>query len=229
MDDPGKPLPELKKVSPSASLLRLDPRFVVNGHDGEGSGMRDPPPHPESTPAKKAATTTHKKGVDVDSKVVIGDIRTWIRTLRVLQEVDPVKQVSSLLYIISLPCEQEPDGAWTFSPLPLSLITRLDKAGTCAFPCRMPQDLRLNESIEPSATPNEKKSSWRSAAFATAKLPRAVRDSTPSVHSSLLPKVSVLAGARRRPRTPVYRCGGHYHPDYYPLSPATIVLHGFQV
>ena len=63
-------------------------------------------------------------------------------------------------------------------PQLLYLTVRLDNADTSAVPDHTPQDLRPDENAEPGAVANEKKSSWKSTAFATAKLLlRGVRDS----------------------------------------------------
>ena len=57
------------------------------------------------------------------------------------------------------------------------LIALPDNTDTPAVPDHVPEDLRSNESSEPNAAANEKKSSWRSTASATAKsVLRGVRD-----------------------------------------------------
>ena len=65
-------------------------------------------------------------------------------------------------------------------PLPqqLCLTILLDKADTPAIPDRPQGDPCSDQNTEPSAATNEEKSSWKSTAFATAKLLlRGVRDS----------------------------------------------------
>ena len=52
----------------------------------------------------------------------------------------------------------------------LCLITLLDNATTAAVPDRVQEDPRPDENAKPSAAANEKKSSWKSTALATAKL-----------------------------------------------------------
>ena len=60
----------------------------------------------------------------------------------------------------------------------MRLTIRLGNADKPAVPDRTPQDIRPDEDAEPSAAANEKKSSWKSTALATAKLLlRGVRDS----------------------------------------------------
>ena len=57
------------------------------------------------------------------------------------------------------------------------LIVPSDNTDTPAVLDHVPEDLRSNESAEPNTAANEKKSSWRSTASATAKLVlRGVRD-----------------------------------------------------
>ena len=64
-----------------------------------------------------------------------------------------------------------------FPQLPC-LITLLDNTATGAVHDRMQPDPRPDENTEPSTATNDKKSSWKSTALATAKLLlRGVRDS----------------------------------------------------
>ena len=73
---------------------------------------------------------------------------------------------------------QEADGTWALSPQQLRLITLSDNTDTPAVQGHVQGDPRPDESAELSAVTNEKKSSWKSTAFATAKLLlRGVRDS----------------------------------------------------
>ena len=59
-----------------------------------------------------------------------------------------------------------------------SLKIPSDNAYTSTAPDHTPQDLRPNENTEPDAAANEEKPSWKSTAYATAKLPLCgVRDS----------------------------------------------------
>ena len=89
-----------------------------------------------------------------------------------------IKRASSPLFVASVPPKQEPDSPWTLSPHQLFLITLLGNANTTAIPDRVQGDPRPDENAEPSAISNEKKLSWKSTAFATAKLLlRGVRDS----------------------------------------------------
>ena len=59
---------------------------------------------------------------------------------------------------------------WTFSPRQQCLISLLDSTDTPAVPDRVQDDPRPDENAEPSAVSNEKKSSWKSTALATAML-----------------------------------------------------------
>jgi hypothetical protein len=158
MDNIRKPFSELKKVSSSASLLP-DPRFTMSGHDGEGSGIsanvsqthsRDPPSHPDPMLANEGCRgNSQRRRVDVDEKEV-----SWRHS-----SLDPGTPSPSFS------CEQEPDSTWTFSPQPLCLTIRLDNADTSAILSRMPQGLRPNGSVQPSATSNEKKLNWMFSAW----------------------------------------------------------------
>ena len=60
----------------------------------------------------------------------------------------------------------------------LPLIVPSDNAGTSTVPDHAPENLRPDESTEPSAATDENRSNWKSTASATAKLLlRGVRDS----------------------------------------------------
>ena len=177
-----------EKASPSASFLRPDLSVAASGHDGEGSIIstgvvlqahsRDPSPQPEPTPANEG----HEDGeVDVGGKEVGGRHSRLDPNVEGVagggfgQEV--VKQVTSPLSITPIPPKQEPDSTWTFSPLPLCLIIRLDNADISVLPDHTSKGALPDENIEPDSTANEKKSDWKSTAFATAKLLlRGVRD-----------------------------------------------------
>ena len=89
-----------------------------------------------------------------------------------------IKRTLSPPSVTPISPRQDPDGTWTFSPRQLFLIILLDNADTPAVPGRAQGDPRPDENSEPSAAANEKKSSWKSTALATAKLLlRGVRDS----------------------------------------------------
>ena len=64
------------------------------------------------------------------------------------------------------------------SPQPPCLIIPLDNTDSPVVRDHTPQEVRPDENAEPGAAANEKKSEWKSTAFATAKLLlRGVRDS----------------------------------------------------
>ena len=88
-----------------------------------------------------------------------------------------IKRASSPLSVILIASKQESDSMSTLSPQLPCLIILLGGAGTPAVLDRVQQDPRPDENSELSATANEKKLSWKSIAFATAKLLlRGVRD-----------------------------------------------------
>ena len=89
-----------------------------------------------------------------------------------------IKQTPSPLSVTPISPKQEPDSTWTFSPQQPCLIALLGNEGAPAIPGHVLGDPRSDETAESSAAANEKKSSWKSTAFATAKLLlRGVRDS----------------------------------------------------
>ena len=165
-----------ESVSSSASFLRPDHHVVVSGHGEEGSriGTDVSQAHPRdlSHPEPMQADEGHiddppGEEVDVDEKEVgRGD-----------SNLDPGvggAVGSSPGRVI----KQEPDSTWTLSPQLPCLTIRLGNADIPAVHDHTPQDLRSDEDAEPSAAANEKKSSWKSTAFATTKLLlRGVRDS----------------------------------------------------
>ena len=88
------------------------------------------------------------------------------------------KRAYSPLSVTSIPPKQDPDSTWALSPRPLCLIIPLHNPGTSVVPDHMQKDLRPDESPEPNTAASEKKSSWKSTAYASAKLLlRGVRDS----------------------------------------------------
>ena len=88
------------------------------------------------------------------------------------------KRAHSPLPVTSIPPQEEPDGTWALSPQPLCLIIPLHNAGTSVVPDHMQKELLPEENTEPNAAGSEKKSNWKSTAYASAKLLlRGVRDS----------------------------------------------------
>ena len=173
-------------VDSSVSPPQSDPRAAVSGHSEKRSGIstgalqahsRDPSPQPESVPADEGLGDPKGKGVGVDGKAV-GRGHSYLGPD---VEVGPdrgVQQASPSLSFTSIPRIQEPDSTWLHMPQFLCLIIHSHDVDTSAVPDRMAQDIRPNENAEPGTTANEKGSSWKSTALATAKfLLYGVRDS----------------------------------------------------
>ena len=77
-----------------------------------------------------------------------------------------------------IPLNQEPDSTWTVSPRLPYLIIPLCHADASAVPDHTQKELSPDENTESNAAASEKKSNWKSTAYATAKLLlRGVRDS----------------------------------------------------
>ena len=171
-----------------ASLSRQDPRVIAGSHDDEGSrisadlaqahsGDRS---QPKPIPADGDHDDPQGRKVDVEEK----DVRQ--RHSRLDPDVEgaagsgpnqEIERASPLLSVTPIPPKREFNGAWALSPQSLCLTIRLDNADTSAVP-DMPQDLLSDENARPGVSANEKKSSWKSTAFATAKLLlRGVRES----------------------------------------------------
>ena len=179
-----------EEVSSSASLLRPGPRIAVSGHDGEGARInadvsqvysRDPSPHPEFVPADEGRLDgPQRKEADVNEK------ESNQKDLRLDLDVEVVagsgssheaEQASSPPPVAPISPKQEPDSTWMLSPQALCLTIPLD-AGTPVICDHPPQEVLPDNSPEPGASVNEKKSGWKSTAFATTKLLlRGVRDS----------------------------------------------------
>ena len=113
-----------------------------------------------------------------EAKLVRG-ILVRTQTLRLWWEVGLVKKSGEFIPLHPLqshPLESPPVREQVF-PL-LYLTVPLDSVDASAVPDHVPEDNRLNETVDPSTTANENKSDWRSTASATAKLLlRGVRDS----------------------------------------------------
>ena len=174
----------------SLSLTRPDARATASGLDGEGGRIStdalqphsmDRSPHPKPMHADEGSDNPQGREADVDEK---GASQSHLRLAsdvvgaagsRPSQEI---KRATSPLSVAPISLKQEPDSAWTFSPRRLCLIAPLDNADTPAVPGRVQGDPHSDENAEPSTVSNEKKSSWKSTALATAKLLlRGVRDS----------------------------------------------------
>ena len=175
-------------VNSLASLLRPDPPLVVSGHDGEGRRIsvdvsrahsRDPYPHPEPAPADQGHR--QRKETDVDEK------ENGQKDSRLDLNVEvaagngsshEANQTSSPPFVTSIPRKREPDGMRTdSSPQVLYLIIPLGDADIPSVHGHTSQGVRPDKNAKPAST-NGEKSSWKSVAFASAKLLlRGVRDS----------------------------------------------------
>ena len=138
----------------------------------------DPPAHPESAAADEdRLDDPQRKDADVDEKEVSQSRSRLDPDTENAAGDGPsreVKRASSPPPVILTALNQEPDGTWTFSPRRLCLITPLDNTGAPTVPDRVQGDPLPDE----NAASNEKNSSWKSTALATAKLLlRGVRDS----------------------------------------------------
>ena len=74
------------------------------------------------------------------------------------------------LPVASIPRKQEPGGMWTLSPQLLYLTVPLHNTDASAVPDHTQKESRFDENTESNAAANGKKSSWKSTAYATAKL-----------------------------------------------------------
>ena len=174
----------------SLSLARPDSRVTESGIDEEEGRIntdtsqahsKDRSPQPKPMQADEGGDKPQGREADVDER---GASQSHLRPVpdvggaagsRPSQEI---KRAPSPLPVAPTSPEQEPDSRWTFPPQQPCLISLLDNADTPAVPDRVQGDPRPDENAEPSAISNEKKSSWKSTAFATAKLLlRGVRDS----------------------------------------------------
>ena len=170
----------------SLSLTRPGSRATASGRDEEGGRInvdasqahsRDRSPQPKD----EGGDDPQGREADVDEK---GDSRSQLRLAPDVggtagsRPSREIKRASSPLSVAPISPEQGPDSTWTFSPRRRCLISLLDSADTPAIPDHVQDNPRPDENAEPSAVPNEKKSSWKFTTFATAKLLlRGVRDS----------------------------------------------------
>ena len=174
----------------SLSLARPDFRVTASGCDEEGTRIgtdvsqvhfQDRSPQPNSTQADEGRDNPQEREADVDETGASqcrsrpGPDVGRAAGSRPSQEI---KRTPSPPSATQISPKQEPNSTWAFSPQQLYLIALLGNAGTFAVPDRVQGDPHLDENAEPSTVSNEKKSSWKSTAFATAKLLlRGVRDS----------------------------------------------------
>ena len=177
-------------VISSASLTRPDSCVTAGSCDEEGSRIgtdasgvhsRDLSPQPKLVHADEGHDNPQGGKIDVDEKEVSQTHSRPDPDVEAAAGGGPsreIKRASSPLPVTSIAPKQEPDSTWTLSPQPLRLITSLDNADAPTVPDRVQRDPHPDENAEPSTAANEKKSSWKSTALATAKLLlRGVRDS----------------------------------------------------
>ena len=174
----------------SASPTRPGSRVTASGRGEEGSRIstdvsqahsRDRSPHPKSIQAVEGGGDSQGREADVDEKGVSRSLLRLGPDVGDAVGSGPGREIgrgSSPLFVSSVSPKLEPDSAWTLSPRQSCLITHLDNVATPAVPDRLQGDPRFDKNAAPSASTDEKKSSWKSTAFATAKLLlRGVRDS----------------------------------------------------
>ena len=167
----------------SASFLQPDSRATASGHSEEGGRIgtdisqarsRDPSPQPElvsadedrrDDPQRKEADVGEKEDGQGDSRL---DPDAEVAAGSGSNRED--KRAHSPLPVTSIPPKQESDGTWALSPQPLRLIIPLHNTGTPAVPDHMQKELRPDENAESNAAASEKTPSWKSTAYATAKL-----------------------------------------------------------
>ena len=167
----------------SASLLQP----AASGHNEEETGIstgisqvhsRDPSPMSadegrRDDSQRKETDVDEKEGGQRDSHL---DSDVAIAIGRRPSQED--KRVCSPQPVASIPRIQEPDSMWILSPQLSCLIIPLHNAGASTVPGHVQKDPRPDESAESNTAASEKKSSWKSTAYASAKLLlRGVRDS----------------------------------------------------
>ena len=177
-------------ASSSTSLTRPDSHVTMGVRDEEGSGTgtdasgaysRDLSPQPKLVQTDEGRDKTQGRKVDVEEKEVGQRYSRPDPNVEAAAGSGPsqkINRVSSTLSVTPIAPEHGPDSTWKPPPQQLGLITLLDNADTATVPDRVQQDPRPDQNAEPTTATNEKKSSWKSTAFATAKLLlRGVRDS----------------------------------------------------
>ena len=180
-----------ERASPSVSLQQPDPRIVVSGHYGERSRTdanvsqarsRDPSPCPDPVPADEGRLDDpQKREADVCEKEPSRRRSSPDADVEGTAGSNPgqeVERASSPPPVTSIPRKQEPNSTWTLPSQPPCLIIPLDDNDTPAVRDHTPQEVRPDENVGLPTAASEKKSGWKSTAFATAKLLlRGVRDS----------------------------------------------------
>ena len=176
-----------ERVGSSASLLQPDSRVAGSSHNEEGSRIstdvsqvrsRDPSPMPadegrRDDSQRKKADVDRKEGGQGDSRL---DPDAEVAAGSGSNRED--KRAHSPLPVTSIPPKQEPDSTWALSPQLLCLIIPLHNVGTSEVPDHIQKELRPDGNAESNTAASEKKSSWKSTAYASAKLLlRGVRDS----------------------------------------------------
>ena len=174
----------------SLSITRPDSRVTACGLDEKGGRInadvsqahpRDRSPQPKPTQADEGDGNPQGREASVDEKGAsqsrsrLGPDVGGAAGRSPSQEIEPDPSPLSVALISP---KQESDSTWTFPPQQLCLIALLDNADTPTVPDLVQGDPHPGENAETSAVSNEKKSSGKSTAFATAKLLlRGVRDS----------------------------------------------------
>ena len=174
----------------SLSPMRPDPRVATSGHDGEGGRIstgvsqahsRDRSPRPKPMQADEGSDDSRGRGAGVDEKGTSqsrSDPGLDVGGAAGSRTGQQIKRALSPLPVTTMSPKQEPDSMWTFHPHRSCLITLLNNADTPTIPDHVQEDPRPEDNTEPNAIADEKKSSWKSTALATAKLLlRGVRDS----------------------------------------------------
>ena len=180
-----------ERISSSASLLRPDSRVAASGHNEEGSRIstdisqacsRDPSPQPKPVPVDEGRRDDPQSNeADVGGKEADHGGSRLDPDVKIAAGSGPSredKRAHSPPPVTSIPLKQEPDSTWTVSPRLLYLIVPLHNADASAAPDRTQKELSPDENTESNATASDKKSNWKSTAYASAKLLlRGVRDS----------------------------------------------------
>ena len=166
-----------ERVSTSASLSRPDSHVAASGHNEEGTRIsadisqvrsRAPSPMPadegrRNDPQRKEAGVDQKEGGQRESRLD--------SNIEVAAGSGPSREDERAYPPVTLiPCDQEPDSTWPLSPPLLRLIIPSHNAGTSAVPDHTQKELLPNETTKSNAAADERKSSWKSTAYATAKL-----------------------------------------------------------
>ena len=166
----------------SLSCTRPDCRATASGRDDEEGRIntdvsqahsKDRSPQPRPIQADGGGNNPQGSEAEVDEK---GASQSHLRLAPDVggaagsRPSPEIKRDPSPLSVAPISPKQEPDSMWAFSRQQLCLITLLDGADTSAVPDHVQGNPRPGENAEPSTVSNEKKSSWKSIAFATAKL-----------------------------------------------------------